>query len=345
MISMPYQDIIQKIKEEKGISDEDLSIRIKKKMDQLSGLISKEGAAYIVANDLGVKLIQTSGLIKIKNILQGMRTVETAGKVMRKFNVIEFEREGKKGKVGSFMIADETGQIRVTAWHDQTAILDKFSEGDIVRISNAMLRLNQGQKELHLNERSKVIVNPPDVKIDGVSAPVARPEQVRKRISELAEQDQNVEVFGTVVQVYDPRFFEQCPKCRKRPVQRDDGFMCEEHGAITPTYGYVVNIILDDGTDTMRVVMFREQMQQLFGKGDTELLALRAVAGGFEPQKTELLGEQIVISGRIVKNNMFDRLEMIANKVDRNVSPQAEIKRLEKENIAPKEKIPSIDDI
>jgi replication factor A1 len=338
MIGMPYEDILERIKAEKQISDGELQIRIKKKMDQLSGLISKEGAAYIVANDLGVKLIQTSGLIKIKNIIAGMRSVETAGKVMRKFDLVNFERDGKHGKVASFQIADETGQIRVTAWHEQTEQLDRFKEGDTIRIVNGLFRLNQGQKEIHLNERSKIVVNPSDITITGVAAPVARSEQVRKKINELAENDQNVEIFGTVVQVFDPRFFEQCPTCRKRPMARDDGFVCEAHGVIQPTYGYVVNVVLDDGTDSVRVVMFREQMQQLFAKSDDELQELRTKAGAFEALKDELLGEQVVVSGRVVKSAMFERLEMIANRVNRSVNPDVEIKKLQ-------EHVASIDDL
>jgi replication factor A1 len=342
MISMPYQDILDRIKAEKSITDEELQTRIKKKMDQLSGLISKEGAAYIVANDLGVKLIQTSGLIKIKNIMQGMRSVETAGKVMRKFNLVEFERDGKKGKVASMIIADETGEIRVTAWHDQTELVQNLAEGDTVKIMNGLLKLNNGQKEIHLNERSKIQVNPSDLKIPGVAAPVRRQESVRKKISELQENEQNIEVFGTVVQVFDPRYFEQCPQCRKRPVQRDDGFMCEEHGLIKPNYGYVVNLVLDDGTDSIRVVMFREQMQQLFKKKDDELQQLRLQPSEMEPLKNELLGEQIVISGRVVKNTMFERLEIIANRVNRDVDPEVEMQRLQ----APAASAtPSIDDL
>ena len=224
-------------------------------------------------------------------------------------------------------MADETGQMRVTAWHDQTKALENFKEGDVVRIINGYVRSNNGQKELHLNDKSRVIVNPPGVEVKGVSVQTA-PQASRKKISELAENEQNVEVFATVVQVYDPRYFEQCPQCRKRPVQRDDGYMCEEHGSIKPDYGYVANVVLDDGSDSIRAVMFREQMQQLFKKSDQELLAMRASIESLEPLKTELLGEQIIVKGRVVKSSMFDRLEIIANKVIRDVDPKQEIERL-----------------
>jgi len=345
MINMPYEDIVAKIKEESSIDDSELKSKIQKKMDQLSGLISKEGAAYIVANDLGVKLVQASGLVKIKNIVGEMKNVETAGKVMRIYDLVEFERNNKKGKVRNLMIADETGQMRVVAWHDQTELIDSFKDGDIIKITNGYVRMNQGQKEVHLNDRSKIQVNPSDIKIEGVAAP--QPEVVkgeRKTIKELAENEQNAEIFATIVQIYDPRFFEQCPKCRKRPIQRDDGYMCEEHGTVKPDFGYVVNAVLDDGSDSIRTVMFRQQMQQLFGKTDTELLAMKDSIEKFEQLKTDLLGEQVIIQGRVVKNSMFDRLEIIANKVEKNVDPDNEIKRLN-EKIKTEKDLPSIDEL
>lgn len=329
MINMPYADIIGKIKEQKSVSEEELEGKIKQKMDQLSGLISKEGAAYIVANDYGVKLVQTEGPVKVKDIVNGIKNVETAGKVTRKFNVIEFDKEDRKGKVGSFMLADETGEIRVTAWNDQTQLLENFNEGDVVKIVDGYVRGNQGQNEVHLNSRSKLTVNPLGVKIEGVKAVASG--SGRKKISELQENDQGVEVLATVVQVFDPRFFEQCPECRKRLVQGDEGFMCEEHGSVEPKYSYVANIVLDDGSDNIRAVMFREAMQDLFKKTDSELQKMRDSQEVIEAAKTELLGEQVIITGRVVRNKMFDRLEIVANKVNRDVNPEEEIAKLKSE--------------
>jgi len=335
MINMPYNDIVERIKEEKDISDEDLQARIQTKMDQLSGLISKEGAAYIVANDLGVKLVQTSGPVKIKNIVTGQRSVETAGKVTRIYDLVEFEREKGTGRVRNFMMADETGQIRVTAWHDQTDLVKNVKEGDIVKIMNGFVKGNQGQNEIHLNANSKLIANPPGVEIKGVQVQQAQQVQ-RKKINELKESE-TAEIFATIVQAYDPRFFEQCPECRKRPVQKENGFACEQHGTITPTYSYVTNVVLDDGSDSIRVVMFREQMQQLYAKTDAELQEMKNKS--FEELKTELLGEQIIVAGKVIKNEMFDRLELRANKVQRKVDPEDEIKKLQPE------KLPSVDDL
>ena len=117
MIKVPYDAVRDKIKEHAKITDDELDSKIKAKIDKLSGLISKEGAAHIIANELGIKLFeQASGRLKIRNILAGMRNVEIVGKVQQVFEVREFQTETRAGKVGSFIVGDETGTIRVVIW-------------------------------------------------------------------------------------------------------------------------------------------------------------------------------------------------------------------------------------
>ena len=50
MIKVPLSTIIEKIKENSNLTIDDINSKIKEKMDQLSGLISDEGAAHIIAN-------------------------------------------------------------------------------------------------------------------------------------------------------------------------------------------------------------------------------------------------------------------------------------------------------
>jgi len=58
MIKIPYEEIILKINESTKMNSSEIEERIEKKMKQLAGLISKEGAAHIVANELGVKIFE-----------------------------------------------------------------------------------------------------------------------------------------------------------------------------------------------------------------------------------------------------------------------------------------------
>ncbi len=339
MVKIPYEQVVEKIREEKGLSDEDINQKIKEKMDKLSGLISKEGAAFIIANELGVKLVQTSGKVKIKDILVGMRNIETAAKVMRKFPVHEFERNGSKGRVQSLIIADETGETRLTCWHDQVESASQISEGDVIKIMNAYVRDNNGNAEIHMNAQSKVVMNPSDVKIDDVKSNVSASsaggmqsaEGNRKQIKDLTENDQNAEIVGTIVQVFEPRFYPVCPECNRKVNSAENKFSCSTHGDVDPNYSYVMNVFIDDGTDNMRAVFFKNQAQALLKKDDSHFTAFRENPSEFEDYKTALLGEQIKIVGRVQRNTMFDRLEIISSQVFMDINPDDEIKKLQEQ--------------
>ncbi|MBW2996875.1 DUF2240 family protein [Candidatus Woesearchaeota archaeon] len=333
MIKLTHEQIVAKIKEKKGISEEDINNRINQKMDQLAGLVSRDGAAHIVANELGVNAFEDhTGKVKLEKLLPGMRSIEVIGKVRALYEIREFSTEKGSGKVGSFLIADETGMSRVTCWHGQTDKMAELKDGDVVRIKNAYVRDNNGRAEIHLNNNSELDVNPPGETVEvpeGMSEKQA--EAQRKKISELSETDNNVEIFGTVVQVFEPRFFEICPQCGKRARQREEQFVCEAHNAVTPDYSYVMNAILDDGSETIRVVLFRDQMEQFVGKPREEIVQYKEFREKFDQVKIDLLGQMVKIAGRATKNTVFDRLEFVARKVDMNPNPEEEIERLKKQ--------------
>jgi len=332
MIQMPYEDVVAKIMEKSGLSDSDIEGKIKQKLDQLSGLISKEGAAHIIANELGIKLFeQVSGKLQIKNILAGMRDVDTKGKVMQVFEVREFIREESVGHVGSFIIGDETGTIRVVCWGEKAKAVNEIKQDDIVKVVSAYVRENSGRKEIHLNDRSKLLLNPPGETVGEVKAGMQQAEAARKSIAELQENDQNVELLGTVVQIFDPRFFEVCPQCGKRAMMKDNAYYCQQHDVIDPKFSYVFNVSLDDGTGNIRCAFFRNQADRLTGKTSEQMLEYRQSPEKFEEVKNELLGNIIKIAGKTRKNQMFDRLEFNAQFVDPNPDPKKELDKLSKE--------------
>jgi hypothetical protein len=328
LINLPLETIKEKIKEKSGISDQELDFRIKKKLDQLSGLISKEGAAHIVANELGVKLLEAQGAVKIKNIMVGMKNLELDGKAIRKYEVREFKTEKREGKLAKFLIGDETGTTLIVLWNDKADLLITFKEGDILKIKGAMARENNGKVELHLTDSSTIDVNPAGVELKGAvsennsQAQFQRPKADRKKIKDLSENDQNIEVLGTIVQIFDIKFFKLNQETGKR--MKDD-----EAGAYT--YSCVLNIFIDDGTDNIRTVLWKNQVLNLLGINEAQLLEYRDSPELFETAKTDLLGMIVKIIGRVTKNTLFNRLELTANVVFREVNPDEEIKRIEKE--------------
>ncbi|MBI2550525.1 DUF2240 family protein [Candidatus Woesearchaeota archaeon] len=339
MIRLSYDEIIARIQEKSNLSQSELSSKVNAKMAQLAGLVSKEGAAHIVASELGIKLVdQLSGRLQIKNVLTGMRDVETVGRVFQVFDERQFSSNGRDGKVASLQVADETGSIRVVMWNEQADNARAVKAGDVVKVKSAYVRERNGLKELHLNDRSVLIVNPPGETVD-VQVPAAYPQQqqraaaVRKKLSELSESDAMAEVLGTVVQVFDIKFFEICPECgkRARQSQPDSSFVCNDHGATAkPSYSYVLNTVIDDGTETMRLVLFRRMAERLLNKNEQEMLAYRAQPDSFQQVKNDLLGTFVKAVARVNKNELFDRLELVAQEIH-EANPDEEITRLNDE--------------
>jgi replication factor A1 len=318
VINIPLDTIKEKIREKSGLSNEEIDNRIKKKLDQLSGLISKEGAAHIVANELGVKLQEAAGPVKIKQIIAGMKNIETVGRTIKKYDIREFSTEKRSGKIAKFLIGDETGTTLIVLWNDKADLLNSFNEGDHVKLNGATARDNNGRVELHLTDMSSIEVNPQGVLIT-VSGQQQRPAADRKKISELTETDTNVEILGTIVQIFDLKFFK---------ISADTGKKMKEDEPGNYTYGCVLNLFIDDGTDNIRTVLWKNQITNLLGIDEQQLLLLRENPELFEQKKTDLLGMIVKIIGRVSKNTLFNRLELVANLVFKDVNPEDELKNI-----------------
>ncbi|MBI2541382.1 hypothetical protein HYV80_01610 [Candidatus Woesearchaeota archaeon] len=327
MIKIPFEEIVLKINEKTQMSTIEIEERVEKKMKQLSGLISREGAAHIVANELGVKIFEPlSGKLQIKNILSGMRDVETLGKVLQTYETREFMRNDAVSKVASMVIGDETGTIRVVMWGSQADNAANLGLNDIVKIIGGYVRENSGRKEIHLNDRSQLLINPKGETVNDVNTEI---KGNRKEIKGLNENDNDAELLGTIVQVFDIKYFETCPRCGKRAKPTAALFECAEHGNVIPSYSYVLNAVLDDGTETIRCVFFRNQVERLLSMSQEQVMRFKQEPAEFEAVKNELLGTITKVIGRTKNNSMFNRLEFVVNSVDTKPNPEEELKRLQ----------------
>jgi hypothetical protein len=157
----------------------------------------------------------------------------------------------------------------------------------------------------------------------------------------LAENEDNVELLATIVQVFEPRFFEVCPQCNKRVRIVQDAWFCDEHNKVQPNYSYLINTVLDDGSmpeGTIRTVFFRNQAERLLGKNESEMQNFRLNPELFNKVKDEVMGKLIKVIGRVTKNTLFDRLEFTAQLVFTDPNPEVEIKSLQKQIEAEKAK-------
>ena len=324
MLKVGFDEIIRKIKEEKKLTDLEIQGKIDKKLNDLSGLISKEGAAHIVANELGIKLFDKAGMekVKINELLIGMRRVGINGKVTSVFSINQFTKEGKEKKVASFIAGDETGRVRVVLWDEKH--IDEIEKGNIktdviVKIDNAYVRDSNGFKELHLNGNSSLAVNPEGVVIENVSD-VKLSNIFRKKINELKERENNVSILGTLVQLFQPRFFEVCQQCGKKTLFENGNYNCSEHGSVGVVSTPVLNFVIDDGSGVIRGVAFRDNANKILKIDANAILGLKDQLK-FDDHRLTIEGNQYILNGRTTKNEIYGTTEFVANSIE-EVNPE-----------------------
>jgi replication factor A1 len=335
-MQITYESIIKLIEEKTKLSRKDIDQKIKSKVDSLSGLISKDGAAHIVAHELSVEIKSddSKGVISVKNLVPGLKNVSVIGKIRKIFDTNSFKRpDGTSGKVRSMFIFDDTDSIKAVMWNDAADVV--LNEGDIIRLTKAYVKDNRGNIEINVSFADNVEVNPAGIEIKKeISSEQSTVQTLRepippqrKEISALSDKDYNIEIMGTIVQVTDIRFYEVCPSCNKRLKQ--DG-TCQEHGKVSAKYNYVLNIVLDDNSGNIRVVFFNDLIEKLLGMSRDQVLLFNA-SSGFDKIKDNLLGNIIKVNGRVNNNAMFSRLEFVAKDISIDVDFQSEIEELKKQ--------------
>lgn len=307
--------LAERIAEEEDVEVDEVLERIERKEDEYSGLISKEGAAHIVAKEAGIELVEDEegGALDIKNVVSGMNSATITGKVERAFEPREFETDDGKGKVANLILRDETGTIRFSLWNEE---VEKFIEeekvgvGDTIRVKNGYVTEdNRGQPEIRLGRSGKI--EEVDVEIDVEVDPDAYSEDRGRTKIEDIMPGQSGEIRGTVVNVFTKSpFFKKCPECEKRV----DGDECEEHEDVE--INMALSAVVDDGTGSMRSVFFRENAEDLTGV-DTddawEMTEEGEAMESFTEKCNELLGKEIVVSGRVKMNDFFGSPELIVD--------------------------------
>ncbi|MBT3324420.1 DUF2240 family protein [archaeon] len=310
-----HEEIITKICEEKGVSKEEVEGKIKEKLNQLSDLISRDGAAHIVANEYGVKVYENkneSRQAQVKDLNPMLKNVDILVKVIKLYEVRTFKTAMREGRVANLFVGDDSGSCRLVLW-DENQIKEvetgRIKEDTVLKITNAYVRENRGYKELHLGGSGSWIVDP-----KGEDVTVKQKEEVaRKYIKDLAEGE-NATIMGTVVQIFEPRFYDSCPECGKKVQVEGEKFSCNEHGVVESKPQGILNIVFDDGTENIRVVSFRENISKILGIED--VASLKDNADKFREVQRNVAGKQLKIQGNVKRNTFFDRLEVISFSVE-----------------------------
>ncbi len=323
------KELAEKIAEEKGTDVDEVIEKIEDKEEEYSGLISKEGAAHIVAKEEGLELMEEEegSELKIENIVSGMNSATVTGKVERIFGPRTFETDDGEGKVANLILRDKTGTVRFSLWNEEAEELieeEKIEVGDTIKIQNGYVTEdNRDEPELRLGRSGQVKEADQELEVEIQTGSDGGGEsQGRVKISELVP-GQSGETRGTVVNTFgDNPFYKTCPECEERVEDEE----CEEHGEVK--INMALSIVIDDGSGSIRCVFFREQAEELLGIETEEAWEMTDEGENMEEfveECEELLGDEIVVQGRVKMNDFFGMPELLVNSMEKaDVAEEAE---------------------
>jgi len=130
---------------------------------------SFSGFPYLIQETRKLDLFKDKE-IKIADLTYGIKNLSIIGTIKKIFGTYRFDKEdGTKGKVGSFLLSDSTGHIRVVLWDDQVKYFRKndFNVSRTVYIVNGYTKQGKDRLgiEIHLNTFGNIYFLPEDQKL------------------------------------------------------------------------------------------------------------------------------------------------------------------------------------
>ena len=302
---LTLDEILEELAKHTKLSKEELMKKVEEKQEELSGLVSLEGAAHLVARDLGIDLLKKQErILQLKDVKPDMKRVNLKAKIISITPVREFsKKDGTTGRVKNLIISDGTGQARIPLWDKQVDALEDIDVGDVIELRNVSTRQsNFGDMDIILYKTSMLKKLEEDL-------PVQPIEPRRIEIRDAVEG--NFEIKAMIVDIFpvSPIFY-SCPQCKSR--LEKDSFTCQAHGKVEPEKNLIISGVIDDGTGTLRAVFFRDVAKDVC---DLDVKAIESLEAeeALRLVKEKAIGREFLFRGRIQKNKIFENLELIVN--------------------------------
>ena len=258
-------------------------------------------------------------IAKVGQIREGMGYVEVKGRVLsveaRQVNV-----QGEEKTIFSGTLADETGRIPFTVWHDF-----EIGQGEVLKVSKATVKSWRGIPQLNFDERADVT----RVKEDFPSAEVLRSASTTS-MADIAARGgaADVSVRGTVMEVRDGSgLIMRCPEC-KRALQKST---CKVHGRVEGYPDLRIKAVIDDGTGSVGAIIGRELTEKLIDITLDQAMEKARTAMNFDVIKDsiddELMFRVVEATGNVTANSYG--LSMIVKEATMKApEPRSEIEEL-----------------
>ncbi|RLI51581.1 hypothetical protein DRO61_02065 [Candidatus Bathyarchaeota archaeon] len=240
-----HEDIIAKILSlHPDLTRETIMDMINKKREDAEKLLTMDGAAYIVANELDLDLsdeITLKAKIDIKDLIVGSNDVSITGVVRTVYPITTFTRnDGKAGQVARFVVSDETGTIAIVLWDEKAEIIKqgKISPNLNIRIEHGYVKTSlNGRPEINVGQKGAVIILSPNSRTD-------RSDTFKrgfKKIRKITEDDYYINLVGIVLSTSPVTVF----------MRKDN------------SKGQVMRVRIADETGRIRIVLWDEKVNQV----------------------------------------------------------------------------------
>lgn len=267
------EEIIKKIMEEKELSEDELTCLVKKKHEEYGGLLTDTGAAYAVAKDLGMEFDskEAAEKLEVKDLKANLDSVTVQGVVSHVFPVRNWEKEKRKGKVGSFLLKDKSGEMRVVLWNSDCDIIEKgkLQKGTIVEVQDGYIKEVNNMLDLNLGGRGRIVIKEKaDMDLPAI-------ESTTVKISDLKEGLNDVDCYVRVKRIFPINEFQR------------------EKGA-----GKVANVVVTDGTET-RLVLWDSNTKWVEELDEADVIK---VEGAYVKKNQDRLELHLGWRGRLIRN-------------------------------------------
>jgi replication factor A1 len=245
-VSVSVDDVLKRIAAVRGdVPRKEVLARLDVERKRVGGLISDASLLRVIAAELGVTVLDESGVevggLCLADLFSGLNGINVVGRVVGIFGSKAFSGV-KSGRFASVLIADRSGVARVVLWNNKAGLVEsgELKVGQVVRFEGCYSKEDRrGNVELHFGEKGKVVVDPSDVNewdFPDVAAFLTR-------IGDLGVRRKRglVNVMGDVLEVFSVSTFER----------RNSGV------------GKVMRVVLGDGSGRVSVVIWNEWVDLL----------------------------------------------------------------------------------
>ena len=265
--------LVEKIVAESGKPKAEILEKIAIKKDKFAGLLTESGAALMVAKELGLEIEKNRERTKITDLEDGMGNVDLTVRAMHIFSPREFEKNGKNGRLCNLIVADDSGEIRLTLWHDDVKKMQEqgIEKGSVLELKNCYVTSFKEKPQLNLSYQGSFRANP-DLK-DGF---LPKPENKVYTLEQLEPGLNDVNLVARVLRVFPSKEF------KKENAE-----------------GKVINFMIADKTNTIRASAWNDMVAEIEKLSENDLIKIE---GAYTKQGLKGIELQLGYKARIIKN-------------------------------------------